>query len=91
VGSNPRPADYEEYGLVLRTHYLHRYHGIVPPIALIASLHGWFGSRTGPRLIMAIIGCKLQNVTVDRGLVFQVYGRRATWPIWTSSCSLSIV
>jgi hypothetical protein len=35
-GSNPRPADYEKYGPALRAHYLHGYHGIVPPIALIA-------------------------------------------------------
>ena len=37
-GSNPRPADYEKYGLVHRTHYLHGYHGAVPPMALIALL-----------------------------------------------------
>jgi hypothetical protein len=35
-GSNPRPADYEKYGLVQRTHYLHGYHGAVPPAALNA-------------------------------------------------------
>jgi hypothetical protein len=35
-GSNPRPADYEKYGPVHRAHYLHGYHGAVPPIALIA-------------------------------------------------------
>jgi hypothetical protein len=35
-GSNPRPADYEKYGPVHRTHYLHGYHGAVPPMALIA-------------------------------------------------------
>ena len=35
-GSNPRPADYENYGHVHRTHYLHGYHGVVPPMALIA-------------------------------------------------------
>ena len=35
-GSNPRPADYEKYGSVHRTHYLHGYHGAVPPMALIA-------------------------------------------------------
>ena len=35
-GSNPRPADYEKYGFVHRKHYLHGYHGAVPPMALIA-------------------------------------------------------
>jgi hypothetical protein len=34
-GSNPRPADYEKYGPVHRAHYLHGYHGAVPPIALL--------------------------------------------------------
>ena len=37
-GSNPRPADYEKYGPALRVRYLHGYHGVVPPIALIALL-----------------------------------------------------
>ena len=35
-GSNPRPADYENYGPALPTPYLHGYHGAVPPMALIA-------------------------------------------------------
>ena len=35
-GSNPRPADYENYGPVHRTHYLHGYHEAVPPMAPIA-------------------------------------------------------
>jgi hypothetical protein len=35
-GSNPRPADYEKYGLVHRTHHLHGYHETAPPMALIA-------------------------------------------------------
>jgi len=35
-GSNPRPADYENYGPALRARYLHGYHGAVPPMALIA-------------------------------------------------------
>ena len=37
-GSNPRPADYENYGPALRMRYLHRYHQAVPPMALIALL-----------------------------------------------------
>ena len=28
-GSNPRPADYEKYGLVDRKHYLHGYYEAV--------------------------------------------------------------
>ena len=35
-GSKPRPADYEKYGPVHRTHYLHGYHGARPPMTLIA-------------------------------------------------------
>ena len=35
-GSNPRPADYENYGPALPALYLHGYHGAVPPMALIA-------------------------------------------------------
>ncbi len=37
-GSNPRPADYEKHGPAHRQHYLHGYHGAVPPMALIAQL-----------------------------------------------------
>src|SRR5690242_15139019 len=36
MGSNPRPADYEEYGLVRRAHYLHGWHGAMPLMTLIA-------------------------------------------------------
>src|SRR5208282_3161297 len=35
-GSNPRPADYEEPVVTLRTRYLHGYYGVAPPITLIA-------------------------------------------------------
>ena len=35
-GSNPRPADYEKSGPAHRMRYLHGYHGVVPPMALIA-------------------------------------------------------
>jgi hypothetical protein len=35
-GSNPRPTDYEKPGPALRARYLHRYHGAVPLVALIA-------------------------------------------------------
>jgi hypothetical protein len=35
-GSNPRPADYEEPGTALRARCLHRYHGVVPLMTLIA-------------------------------------------------------
>jgi hypothetical protein len=37
-GSNQRPADYEKHSPALRARYLHGYHGVVPPIALIAPL-----------------------------------------------------
>ena len=35
-GSNPRPADYEKPSPAQLMHYLHGYHGVVPPMALIA-------------------------------------------------------
>src|SRR5579884_2954738 len=35
-GSNPRPADYEKYGLMHRTHYLHGWHGVVLLVTLSA-------------------------------------------------------
>jgi len=35
-GSNPRPADYEKYGPTQRARWLHRWHGVVPSMALIA-------------------------------------------------------
>src|SRR5690349_811279 len=37
-GSNPRPADYEKYGPMHRTHYLHGYREAVPLMTLIALL-----------------------------------------------------
>jgi len=37
-GSNPRPADYEKCGPVLRVRYLHGYRRAVPPVDLIAQL-----------------------------------------------------
>ena len=46
-GSNPRPADYENYGLVHRTHYLHGYHGAVPLVTLIAPFARMTRSTTG--------------------------------------------
>ena len=47
--------------------------------------------RRWPCFTMAITGCQLQNVAADRGLVGEGYGRRATWSIWTTRCSSSIV
>ncbi len=35
-GTNTRPTDYEKYGPAVRVRYLHRYHGVVPPMVLIA-------------------------------------------------------
>jgi hypothetical protein len=40
---------------------------------------------------MAITGCQLQNVTADRGLICQSYGRQATWSTWTTRRSSSIL
>lgn len=62
-GPNPRPADYENYGPVHRTHYLHGYHGTVPPMALIALYARVARSTNRSTLTMATAGCQLQNVT----------------------------
>ena len=62
-GSNPRPADYENYGPALQVRYLHRYHGIVPPIALIALYARATRSTNRSTPYAAITGCQLHNVT----------------------------
>ena len=90
-GSNPRPADYEKYGPPPRVRYLHGHHGVVPPVALIALSARVTRSTNRPRLTIAVTGCRLQNVTASRSLMCQGYGRRATWSIWTTRSSLSIV
>jgi hypothetical protein len=49
-GSNPRPADYEKYGHVRRTHYLHGYDRVMPlmaPIALVAPMARSTSRSTG--------------------------------------------
>ena len=63
-GSNPRPADYEKYGLVHRGRYLHGYHGAVPPVALIALFAPMARSTNRSTCSVVITGCQLQNVTV---------------------------
>jgi len=65
-GSNPRPADYENYGPVHRTHELHGYHGVVPPMALIALFAPMARSTNRSTPTMAATGCQLQNVTAFR-------------------------
>ena len=65
VGLEPRPADYEKRGPALRVRYLHAYHGVVPPMTLIAPLVQVARSTNRSRLTMAITGCQLQNVTAD--------------------------
>jgi hypothetical protein len=65
-GSNPRPADYKNYGPVHRTHYLHGYHGAEPPMALIALLAQVTRSTNRSTPTMAITECQLQNVTAAR-------------------------
>jgi len=63
--SNPRPADYENYGPVHRAHQLHGYHGVVPPMALIALFAPMTWSTNRSTHSMVITGCQLQNVTAD--------------------------
>ncbi len=62
-GSNPRPADYEKYGLVHRAHCLHGYHGAVPLMTLIAQLARMARSTNRSTHSTVITGCQLQNVT----------------------------
>jgi len=50
-----------------RTHYLHGYHGVVPPMALIALFARVTRSTNRSTLTTAIAGYQLQNVTADRG------------------------
>jgi hypothetical protein len=38
VGSNPRPADCAKHGLTPRLRCLHGYHGVAPPVTLIAPI-----------------------------------------------------
>jgi hypothetical protein len=82
-GSNPRPADYENYGPAHRAHCLHGCHGAVPPMALIAQLAhiARSTSRSTP-----YHGDHRMSATESHrrlGLICQGYGRRATWSIWT--------
>jgi hypothetical protein len=65
-GSNPRPADYENYGPTLRMRYLHRYQGAVPPEARIAPFAQVTRSTNRSTPTMAITKFQLQNVTAAR-------------------------
>jgi hypothetical protein len=91
-GSNPRPADYEKYGPVHRTHYLHGYHGAVPLVTLIAPFAPMVRSTDrstpdhGDHRMPATERYRRQP-----GVDMQGYGRRATWSIWTTRRSSSIV
>ena len=68
-GSNPRPADYEKCGPVLRVRYLHGYRRAVPPVALIAQLARMARSTNRSTPHRGDLGCQLQNVTVGGGLI----------------------
>jgi hypothetical protein len=65
-GSNPRPADYENYGPALPTLYLHGYHGAVPPMALIALYAQVARSTNRSTTTTASAGLQLRSVTADR-------------------------
>ena len=77
-GSNPRPADYEKPGPALRLRYLHRWHGVVPPMALIALFAPMARSTNRSTHSMVITGCQLQNVTADSAAATSL--RRRCWP-----------
>ena len=55
----------EKYGLMHRAHYLHGYHGAVPPMALSALVAPMARSTNRSTHSMVITGCQLQNVTAD--------------------------
>ncbi len=90
-GSNSRPADYEKYGPALRVRYLHGYHGVVTLVALIAPFARVTRSTNrstpdhGDHRMPATERYRRQ------GLICRGYGRRATWSIWTTRRSSSIV
>ena len=65
-GSNPRPADYEKPGPALWARYLHGYHGVVPPMALIAPFARVTRSTNRSTRSMATTEFQLQNVTASR-------------------------
>ncbi len=48
-----------------RTHYLHGYHGAVPPMALIALFAPMARSTNRSTHSMVITACQLQNVAAD--------------------------
>ena len=90
-GSNPRQADYEKYGPTLRMRYLHRYHGAVPPIALIAPLAQVTRSTNRSTPYHGDHQVPVTERHRGRGSISGSYGRRATWSIWTARRSSSIV
>ena len=67
-GSNPRPADYEKYGLVHRRHYLHGYYEAVPLVALIAPFAPMARSTNRSTISTPSTGRRLRSVTM-RGAI----------------------
>jgi hypothetical protein len=63
-GSNPRPADYEKRGPTVWTHYLHRYHGAVSPMALIAPFARVARSTNRSTTYYTVSRFRLHNVTI---------------------------
>ena len=64
-GSNTRPADYEKPGPTPWMRYLHGYHRVAPPTALIAPIAPIARSTNRSTHSMAITGHQLQNVTAN--------------------------
>jgi len=60
-GSNPRPADYEKYGLVHRKHYLHGYYEAVPLVAPIAPVAPMARSTNRSTISTASTGRRLRS------------------------------
>ena len=69
LGSNSRPADYEKYGPMHHAHYLNRYHGVMPPMALIAPFAQVTRSTNRSTPTMAISGGRSQYVTAAGGSI----------------------
>jgi hypothetical protein len=74
-GSNPRPADYEKPGPALQVRCVHRYHGVVPPMTLIAPFARVARSTNWSTLNLPITRRQLQNVIAAR----PTSGCRARW------------
>jgi hypothetical protein len=69
VGLEPTTGGYEKHGPVHRTHYLHGYHGAVPPMTLIAPLAQVARSTNRSTHSIVITGCRYRTLLPTGRLV----------------------